>query len=276
MMLRKLSILFSLPVVLAEYFNSRDGAEYGVGPWQKLRLAWRMYRNTRRIQTASHVLEHLAMASAILRVPRSDHACIVECGTFKGGSAANLSLVAELCGRQIHIFDSFAGLPDPGASDDPSYQRGDYCGRFAEVTANIERCGAIEVCTFHRGYFSETLPDFGEPCILAFLDVDLVDSLTSCFKYLWPLLQSGCYLFSHEARDPNIIRAFFDDAWWQDNLNMNAPGLVGSGTGLGLIPHPWGFGSNIGYAIKGVTAPASGPDTISLPSPCQSRTPTLS
>jgi len=36
---------------------------------------------------------------------------IVEAGSFHGGSTAKLSLVAKWCDRQLHVFDSFAGMP---------------------------------------------------------------------------------------------------------------------------------------------------------------------
>jgi O-methyltransferase len=43
---------------------------------------------------------------------------VVECGTYAGGSTANLSLVCALVGRELEVFDSFEGLPDPEARDD--------------------------------------------------------------------------------------------------------------------------------------------------------------
>ena len=67
-----------------------------------------MARNYRRI---TRVIEQLIMATQILRSPKTVEGCVVEYGSFKGGSAANLSLVCALCGRQLEVFDSFAGLP---------------------------------------------------------------------------------------------------------------------------------------------------------------------
>ena len=36
---------------------------------------------------------------------------VVECGCFLGGSTANLSLVCEVVGRELIVYDSFEGLP---------------------------------------------------------------------------------------------------------------------------------------------------------------------
>src|ERR1700691_6704266 len=109
--------LLSLPIILLGYLQSETGREVGVSLSTKIRLIYKMARNRRRIVTASHFLEHLIMATQILRVPRSIEGCVVECGSFKGGSAANLSLICDLCNRKLEIFDSFAGLPEPSTSD---------------------------------------------------------------------------------------------------------------------------------------------------------------
>ncbi len=237
---RRIRLLLRAPGSVPEFFARTTGREYGVGTWRKLLLFLRIIRNNLRIPTGSHVFEHLVMAAKIMQVPKSLPGCIVECGSWKGGSAANLSLVADLCGRQLHVFDSFAGLPTPDRSEIMDYRAGDFCGTFSEVEANIRRCGRIDRCTFHRGFFAETLPGFSEPCVLAFVDVDLISSLNDCLKTLWPLIQPGCYLFSHEARDPRIIQVFRD----------RSQVLIGAGHGLPLIPGPDGLSSDLGYTVK--------------------------
>ncbi len=182
-------------------FARKQAAEFGVSLSKKIWLMVKMARNNRRIQTASHFLEHLMMATQILRVPASMEGCIVECGSFKGGSAANLSLVCDLCHRKLEIFDSFAGFPEPVSGDKEhvlvdlheihSYAQGAFRGALEEVQGNISKYGKISACHFNVGYFDQTLPHFSRPCVLVFLDVDLLDSLETCFTYLWPLLQNS-------------------------------------------------------------------------------------
>lgn len=260
---KKLVMLLSIPIILSEYFNPATGSDYRVGFFTKVKLAYRMARNRKKVNTASHFLEHLVMATQILKIPRTVEGCVVECGSFKGGSAANLSLVCALCERNLEIFDSFEGLPAPSASDKEhvlvaaqevhTYAKGALCGTLPEVQRNISRHGAIGVCNFNVGYFDQTLCHFSRKCILVFLDVDLVDSLETCLKQLWPLLQDGCYLFTHEAHHVEIPSVFFREDWWRANLGCQAPGLVGAGTGLGLLPSSGGFGSALGYAVKNPT-----------------------
>lgn len=257
---KRLAFLFSIPVVLSDYFHPQTGREYGVGLAQKLKLALSMARNYRRITTGSYVIEHLVMASQILRVPNSVVGCVVECGSFKGGSATNLSLVCALCNRELHIFDSFQGLPEPSIGDQEhilvalhqvhTYAKGSWKGTLEEVRENITKYGRIEVCHFHVGYFAETLPAIKEPCVLVFADVDLRGSLETCLRYLWPLLQDECYFFTHEAPHAEIASLFFSEAWWNSTLRSRPPGLLGAGTGLGLLPANGGFRSDLGCTVK--------------------------
>jgi O-methyltransferase len=252
--------LLSLPIILLDYFHAETGREFGVGFFTKLGLVWKMARNNRRIQTASHFLEHLMMATQIFRVPRSVQGSVVECGSFKGGSAANLSLICDLCDRKLEVFDSFAGLPEPSNTDKEhllvnlqeihSYEKGAYCGPLSEVQGNISKYGKISACNFNVGYFENTLPNFSQRCVLVFLDVDLVDSVQTCFTYLWPLLQDKCCLFTHEAHHLEIAGLFFQQEWWRSKMHCEAPGLIGAGTGLGLLPSPGGFRSAVGYTVK--------------------------
>jgi hypothetical protein len=238
------------PVILSEFFDASTGAEYGIGFTRKVILVWRMALNRFRISTASHIFEHLAMAAQIMRTPKTLPGSIIECGCWKGGSAANLSLVAKVCGRTLNVFDSFSGLPSVPTDEIHVYAKGDYCGSLSEVRENIRRFGALDQCQLHEGFFDSTLSEFHEPVILIFLDVDLTISLKTCLEYLWPNLNEGGYLFTHEARDREVVDVFFDRKWWRSTLGTEPPGLIGAGNGLGLIPLPGGFQSDLAYTVK--------------------------
>lgn len=257
---RPILLALSLPTHLAPFFRRSTGSAYGVGFGAKVLLLFRMVRNNLRIESASNFVEHLTMATAILNTPLTSRGNVVECGAYKGCSTTNLSLVCALCNRQLEVFDSFAGLPEPSEEDRThtlvdrreahTYERGAWAGSIAEVKSTIERYGAIGVCNFHVGYFDETLPHFRAPCVLVFADVDLTSSLETCLQYLWPLLVDGGCFYTHEATHFEIARLFFDKGWWRAKLDTDAPGLVGAGTGLGLIPAAGGFRSSLGYTVK--------------------------
>lgn len=253
-------LVLSTPVILSEYFHPDTGRQYGVGLPTKLLLAGKILRNNRAIQTGSTFVEHLIIATKILNVPRDAEGRIVECGCYKGGSTANLSLVAGLVGRRLDVFDSFEGMPEPSERDREhslvasnqvhTYDEGAWRAPLDEAQANIAAYGDISVCDFHVGYFEETMPSYDEECAVAFLDVGLRDSAETCLRYLWPLLREDGYLFTHEAKHMEITSLFFDGEWWRETLNREPPGLVGGGSGLGLHPHSNGFASLLGYSVK--------------------------
>lgn len=220
-------------------------------------LLARILRNRKYITSATGLVEQITIISALLRLPPSVEGSVVECGCYMGGATANLSLAAKLVGRRLYVMDSFRGLPQPKEDDARhlainvlefhSYSKGSWCGALEKVKGNIAKYGALDVCTFIEGYFDATLPQFFEPVAFAFCDVDLRDSLETCLQYLWPLLSANGLLFVHEAHQIEIASLFYDPARWSGT----PPGLVGAGSGLGLVPMPDGsFGSCLGYTIK--------------------------
>ena len=254
----------SLPVTLGEFFRAETGAAYGVDRPAKLRLIVRMARTNLAVPTGSSFVEHLVIATKALRIPADSDGVLVECGAYKGGSTANLSLVAALCGRELVVFDSFEGMPEPDDADREhlliasgqrhTYDADAWAAPLSEVRANVDRYGELSACRFEAGYFAETMPAFEESVALAFLDVGLRSSAETAIEELWPLLAEGSYLFTHEAKHMEIATLFFDHEWWADRLDERPPGLVGAGSGLGLHPGDNGFSSLLAYTIK---APAS-------------------
>lgn len=225
-----------------------------------------MFINTRRIPTATTYKAHLVMALKLLELAPDVPGCVVECGAWKGGSTANLSLICRIVGRKLYVFDSFEGLP-PGEWGDreaAGYQAGDYAGSLAEVQQNISRYGAVEVCQFVPGWFKDTLPKFDQPIALAFLDVDLEASLHTCVKELWPQLIDGGYIFTDECTGTDYVALFYSEKWWDRYFNTTPPGLIGAGTGLPLggyyigplqesADHPLCHASTGGYTWKGMS-----------------------
>jgi hypothetical protein len=161
---------------------------------------------------------------------------VVECGTWKGGSAANLSLVCRIVGRKLRIYDSFEGLP-AGLPDDREakhYQKGDYCGTLDEVRSNLERYGAIECCELVQGWFDVTLPELNSPVLLAFLDVDLEASLHVCVRHIWPQLVERGFIFIDEFVGLDYCALFYSERYWKTYFDRTPPGLIGAGSGLPL------------------------------------------
>lgn len=224
--------------------SRRIHPSYRMSLARRARLGLRVFRNTRQIPTATSYKCHLAMALKILETPPEVAGDVVECGTWKGCTAANLSLVCRITGRRLKVLDSFEGLPEgvEGDRQAPSYRPGDYHGTIDEVRANLRRYGCIDVCDLVPGWFEDTLPSLEGPILLAYVDVDLEASLDTCVRRLWPRLVEDGYIFIDEYLSLDYCALFFSERWWRENFDRTPPGLIGSGAGLPLGEHyigPW-------------------------------------
>jgi len=240
--------------LVSDFIEGGYGACYGVSADERRNLVRRFRQNTETIQSGTSPLVHLLLARAILSIPPDVAGDIIECGVWKGASTASLSIVCSRVGRRLVVCDSFEGLPDDGLKRHTGlhtgvyghYQEGMFRGAEQEVRANVERCGAIEACTFVKGFFNESLRQLSSPISFAFLDVDLESSMRDCLRHIWPLLVDGGYVYTDDAGDLDVVKVFFDDPWWRETLGCRAPGFVGSGCGLPLNPAH----SSIGYTRK--------------------------
>jgi O-methyltransferase len=230
-------ILLTVPVSTVFLSHSKNvHPAYRMTFLKRLWLSMRMCLNNMRLPSGSLFTLHLAMAMKILETPPDVPGDIIECGTYKGGSAANLSLVCKIAGRKLKIFDSFEGLPEIAGSERQAeiFKQGDFAGTLEEVKANIRKGGAIECCEFVKGWFKDTLPGLNSPVLLAFLDVDLEDSLQTCVRAVWPNLAERGYIFTHESVFTDYVALFYSEKWWKKYFNQTPPGFIGAGSGLPL------------------------------------------
>jgi O-methyltransferase len=217
---------------------------YGLSWRKQLTLAFRMWRTTSRVTTTTSYKAHLAMAAKLFQVPREVKGVVVECGCFRGGSTANLSLACDLAGRELVVYDSFEGLPPPKGNDKyaKASQTGGLSAGLDLVKRNVARYGVVERCEFRKGWFHETLPKHTERIVLAFLDVDYQSSLDECVRNLWPRLIQRGYLFTDEYVLTDYCALFWSERYWRENFDSTPPGLIGSGSGVGVGQYylgPW-------------------------------------
>jgi O-methyltransferase len=234
---RALSKAIISPLSILNMLSSRRiHPAYRMTTWKKLVLGWRFYWNRRAIPSATDANVQLAMALKLLEMPPELPGVVVECGTFKGSTAANLSLACKAVGRELFVFDSFEGLPEGSPLDREAqhYTRGDWCGTFEEVSSNIRRGGDFSRCTLVRGWFDRTLPAFDRQIALAYVDVDLEASLDTCIKNIWPRLSEKGFIFIDECLSTDYCSLFYSERWWRTNFNREPPGLIGAGTGLAI------------------------------------------
>jgi len=137
---------------------------------------------------------------------------LVECGTWKGGSAFAMLLAQKWAygeiRRPVYLFDSFAGLPPPTTKDGPEAR---YWTEFTKAnpgaashynncTASLDEAlmAAIELkllphCNFQPGWFQFTVPPAATtigPIAMLRLDADWYDSCKIVYDNFAPLLSN--------------------------------------------------------------------------------------
>ncbi len=161
----------------------------------------------------------------------------VECGVFKGASAALMARAIidhsheaiEPRRKRVHLFDSFEGLPAARPVDEEIYaHHGEKTGEaecsLDQVKAYMREWGIPpELLVYHPGWFYSTIPAFMDTAPFAQriavlrLDADLYSSTSVAMKHLYPLVSkggwvivddyhlSGCRRAVHEVVNPGPV-----------------------------------------------------------------------
>lgn len=116
-----------------------------------------------------------------------------ECGVFRGGSAAMIAAILarhDSSGtRRLHLFDTFAGMPETDGVRD-LHHAGDFDDTSLEAVRGV--VGHEDIVEFHAGYIPQTFAGL-EQARLAFVhvDVDIYQSVVDCCEFTWPRLSGG-------------------------------------------------------------------------------------
>jgi O-methyltransferase len=121
---------------------------------------------------------------------------LMECGVFRGGTALleAKALSEKPDGRNLHLFDSFIGMPKTTKGLD----------RFLPTdlnTTSLERVSRLladyPFVKIHAGFIPQTFADRDIPRVAwAHVDVDIYQSVKDCIAYIYPrLLPSGIMVF---------------------------------------------------------------------------------
>jgi hypothetical protein len=232
----------SLPLVIVFVLNDKQiHPAYRMTWWRKFELGWRLFRITRSdVACGTTYRALLAMASKILQAPPAQDGVVIECGCWRGGTTAALSVICDYADRSLIAYDSFEGMPAPHPDDEMGRPlgTGTFLGSLETVQQNVRTYGVIERCTFRKGWFADTLPHHEEPIVFAYVDVDYQESLHDCVLHLWPHLVEQGYLFIDEFHHLRYCALFWSERWWRTYFDAEPPGLLGAGTGIGL-GHFW-------------------------------------
>jgi hypothetical protein len=130
-------------------------------------------------------------------------------------------------GRNVHIFDSFEGLPEPENDNERfpefiagvspkykpginfQYKKGELLTEESAVREVLAKNG-LDNCFLYKGFYEETLSGRTDPSEFSALliDVDYPSSLNSVLDYAWKYLKNNGIIACHEAHQKNIIEVF--------------------------------------------------------------------
>lgn len=114
---------------------------------------------------------------------------IAECGTYKGGSAFLMASTVKNS-PQIHLFDTFEGMPDMISSHD-THRKGDLKDTsFESVTKLMSSFNNIHI---HKGLFSDSfkLINPNEKFKFVHCDADIYQSIQETNEFFYPKLVRG-------------------------------------------------------------------------------------
>lgn len=119
---------------------------------------------------------------------------VVECGVYKGGTAAMIArIMAESTGsKKLYLFDTFSGMPETDKESDLPME-----GDFADTSAeDVERfVNEPEIAVIKKGLIPETFVGLeSRRFAFAHIDVVIYKSVIDSLKFIWPRLLAGGFI----------------------------------------------------------------------------------
>jgi O-methyltransferase len=145
---------------------------------------------------------------------------VVELGCYVGTTTLFLQrlLLTYKSHKELHAYDSFAGLP-PKTAEDASpageqFKAGELKAPRNEFVRHFRQAG-LPLPIMHKAWFSDLKPpDMPQKISFAFLDGDFYGSIHDSLKLVWPNLASGAIVIVDDYQSealPGAKRAV--DEW---------------------------------------------------------------
>lgn len=151
----------------------------------------RLFRQQFTLLHAERAIALAGLAKCVdeLQIP----GCIVDCGVWRGGSTAILATSSPE--RPVWAFDSFEGLPRPGAQDGGRATKweGELKASEDDVREALRTAGVrLDRVKISPGWFQDTLPTAATgPIALLHCDGDWFESVSAVLNILYPRMSPG-------------------------------------------------------------------------------------
>lgn len=134
---------------------------------------------------------------------------MAEVGVYQGGSAKLISEAKN--GRELHLFDTFEGLPSVSENDTHFGTKYWKTGEFSNTSVeNVKRyLSKYEKIHFYKGKFPQTSdPVKNKKFSFVHLDVDLFQSTIDCLQFFFPRMIKGGIILTHDYHTDGVKKAF--------------------------------------------------------------------
>lgn len=193
---------------------------------QRIRLIWNCLRIDWHVQHGHRPGEIAFIFHGLANKRAQPGEIMVEAGCWNGGSSAKFSILCEMLGYMLHIYDSFQGVEpvDPETYDFWYVFSGEYSASQESVRQNIETYGKLEVCEFFRGWFSETMAPgkLKYPVRIVYLDCDLSKGTFEALQGVLPQLTQDGIIYSQDYHIQPIREMLENPNTWK-RLNYSSP-----------------------------------------------------
>jgi O-methyltransferase len=117
---------------------------------------------------------------------------VAECGVFAGGTAHLLAATLSGAGSSatLHLFDTFAGMPETAEPGRDFHSPGDFA--LTSIERVRARLDAYPFIQFHPGFVPDTFGELGDVRFaFVHVDLDIYPSVRDACAGLWPLVERG-------------------------------------------------------------------------------------
>src|SRR6266496_1925862 len=145
---------------------------------------------------------------------------VVEFGCYAGTTSLFLQrmLLQEGRKRQLHVYDSFEGLPPKSAQDaspaGEQFRPGELHASKRELVRHFKHAG-LPLPVIHKAWFDQLQPhELPARIAFAFLDGDFYQSIQASLRLVWPRLSAGAVVIVDDYQSealPGAKRAV--DEW---------------------------------------------------------------
>jgi O-methyltransferase len=214
-----------------------------IRPLDRARAVVRFLRVDWHVQHAHWPAEigHIAQALGDRRAWAGE--VMVEAGCWNGGSTAKFSILCALLGYDLRVYDSFEGV---GMTEEERAISYDFTGEYAaaedDVRAVVARYGEPYVCSYHAGWYSETLAEpVPAPVRVAYIDCDTASGTEEALVGILPSLVDDGVVFSQDFHIKTVRDLLQSRDVW-DVLGVARPTQRQLGTKLARLRWEAGVG----------------------------------